>query len=201
MAHNTRSRAACLVVLLTCLATSLAIAAATDDIAESVSLSSAVCPIVYQLDQSPSSRGYHYSFFGNGFFINEQGYLLTAAHVLETFRDGGSPTSWSAAAMAPRFSSKPRLSPGTPNTMSPSFTPIPTHSRPGATSRSCLSLRSPPLPASPFWPSHFIPRSSRTPTHLKSPAKTAFPVKFFLTSPRSWISLLRPPKSSSSAIR
>jgi len=91
MAHNTRSRAACLVVLLTCLATSLAIAATTGDIAESVSLSSAVCPIVYQLDQSPSSRGYHYSFFGNGFFINEQGYLLTAAHVLETFRDGGQP--------------------------------------------------------------------------------------------------------------
>ena len=55
------------------------------------SLSTAVCPIVYQLDQSPSSRGYHYSFFGNGFFINEQGYLLTAAHVMETFRDGGQP--------------------------------------------------------------------------------------------------------------
>lgn len=91
MAHNTRSRAACLVALLACFATSLAVAAATDDIAESVSLSSAVCPIVYQLDQSPSSRGYRYSFFGNGFFINEQGYLLTVAHVLETFRDGGQP--------------------------------------------------------------------------------------------------------------
>ncbi len=48
-------------------------------------------PIVYQLDQSPSARGYHYSFFGNAFFINEEGYLLTAAHVLETFRDGGQP--------------------------------------------------------------------------------------------------------------
>lgn len=91
MAHNTRSRAACLVALLTCLATSLAVAAARDDIEESVSLSSAVCPIVYQLDQSPSSLGYRYSFFGNGFFINEQGYLLTVAHVLETFRDGGQP--------------------------------------------------------------------------------------------------------------
>lgn len=91
MVHNTRSRPTCLVALLTCLATSLAVAATPDDIAESVSLSSAVCPIVYQLDQSPSSRGYHYSFFGNGFFINEQGYLLTAAHVLETFRSGGQP--------------------------------------------------------------------------------------------------------------
>ncbi|PYU71208.1 MAG: hypothetical protein DMG49_09745, partial [Acidobacteria bacterium] len=40
---------------------------------------------------SPSSRGYHYTFFGNAFFINDQGYLLTAAHVLETFRGGGQP--------------------------------------------------------------------------------------------------------------
>jgi S1-C subfamily serine protease len=90
MAH-TRSRAASLAALLTCFAGSLAVAAAQQDAADSASSSSAVCPIVYQLDQSPSSRGYHYSFFGNGFFINEQGYLLTAAHVLETFRDGGQP--------------------------------------------------------------------------------------------------------------
>lgn len=54
-------------------------------------LFTAVCPIVYQLDESPSSRGYHYTFFGNAFFINEQGYLLTVAHVLDTFRDGGQP--------------------------------------------------------------------------------------------------------------
>jgi len=52
---------------------------------------SAVAPLVYQLDQSPSTHGYHYTFFGNAFFINEQGYLLTAAHVLDTFRDGGQP--------------------------------------------------------------------------------------------------------------
>jgi hypothetical protein len=48
-----------------------------------------VCPVVYPDDQSPASRGYHYTFFGNAFFINDEGYLLTVAHVLETFRDGG----------------------------------------------------------------------------------------------------------------
>jgi S1-C subfamily serine protease len=51
----------------------------------------AICPVVYRLDESPSPRGYHYVFFGNAFFINDQGYLLTDAHVLETFRDGGQP--------------------------------------------------------------------------------------------------------------
>jgi serine protease Do len=51
----------------------------------------AICPVVYRLDESPSPRGYRYAFFGNAFFINEQGYLLTDAHVLETFRDGGRP--------------------------------------------------------------------------------------------------------------
>jgi hypothetical protein len=56
------------------------------------SLSAAICPIVYRLDESPSTRGYHYTFFGNAFFINDQGYLLTAAHVLETFRNGGQPS-------------------------------------------------------------------------------------------------------------
>lgn len=48
-----------------------------------------VCPVVYPDDQSPAARGYHYTFFGNAFFINDEGYLLTGAHVLETFRDGG----------------------------------------------------------------------------------------------------------------
>jgi S1-C subfamily serine protease len=50
-----------------------------------------VCPVVYPDDQSPASRGYHYTFFGNAFFISDEGYLLTVAHVLETFRDGGQP--------------------------------------------------------------------------------------------------------------
>lgn len=56
---------------------------------EESSLSAAVCPIVYPDDQRPGDRGYQYTFFGNAFFINEQGYLITAGHVLETFRDGG----------------------------------------------------------------------------------------------------------------
>jgi len=55
------------------------------------SAAAALCPIVYPNDQTPGSRGYHYTFFGNAFFINEQGYLLTVAHVLDTFRDGGQP--------------------------------------------------------------------------------------------------------------
>jgi TonB family protein len=35
----------------------------------------------------PSERGFHYTFYGNGFFINNEGYLLTAAHVLSQLSD------------------------------------------------------------------------------------------------------------------
>ena len=84
-------RVACFAALFTAIFCFLGAGASSEDPTGDAALSSAVCPIVYQLDQSPSSRGYHYSFFGNGFFINEQGYLLTAAHVVETFRDGGQP--------------------------------------------------------------------------------------------------------------
>ena len=51
----------------------------------------ALCPVVYPDDQTPAARGYRYTFFGNAFFINEQGYLLTVAHVVETFGDDGQP--------------------------------------------------------------------------------------------------------------
>ncbi|HUJ40928.1 MAG TPA: trypsin-like peptidase domain-containing protein [Candidatus Acidoferrales bacterium] len=51
-------------------------------------LPSAVCSIVYPVDQTPSDRGYRYLFYGNGFFINDQGYLVTAAHVLSRIRGG-----------------------------------------------------------------------------------------------------------------
>ena len=54
-------------------------------------IAGAICPLVYPLDESSGARGVHYTFYGNAFFIDEQGYLLTAAHVLSDFRDGGQP--------------------------------------------------------------------------------------------------------------
>src|SRR3989442_3514574 len=89
--QNNGSNASWLLALVVCLLGCLTAGAAPDDLADDASLVAAVCPVVYQLDQSPSSRGSHYTFFGNAFFINEQGYLLTVAHVLDTFRDGGQP--------------------------------------------------------------------------------------------------------------
>jgi len=89
MPQPAQSRPMCRAALIGCLFASFPATAATQVLGDDAS--AAVCPIVYQLDQSPSSRGYHYSFFGNGFFINDQGYLLTAAHVLENFRGGGQP--------------------------------------------------------------------------------------------------------------
>ena len=93
---------------LGCYACCLALGASPNEPASDTSLTAAVCPIVYQLDQSPSSGGYRYSFFGNGFFINEQGYLLTAAHVLESFRDGGQPY-----VLVSRRNAPPKLLPAT----------------------------------------------------------------------------------------
>ena len=66
--------------------------AGPDDSNADSSLREAVCPVVYRLDESPAAHGYHYTFFGNAFFINDQGYLLTVAHVLETFKNGGQPS-------------------------------------------------------------------------------------------------------------
>jgi S1-C subfamily serine protease len=51
----------------------------------------AICPIVYPVDETPSAGGYQYIFYGNAFFIGKEGYLITAAHVLHSFRDGGQP--------------------------------------------------------------------------------------------------------------
>lgn len=66
--------------------------AGPDDSSADTSLRAAVCPVVYRLDESPAAHGYHYTFFGNAFFINDQGYLVTVAHVLETFKNGGQPS-------------------------------------------------------------------------------------------------------------
>jgi hypothetical protein len=64
---------------------------ALDKPADDTALSAAICPIVYPLDQFPTAQGYRYFFYGNAFFINEDGYLITAAHVVSSFRDGGRP--------------------------------------------------------------------------------------------------------------
>jgi S1-C subfamily serine protease len=91
MPKHGRSHAAWLIALACLFCCRLAAIAAPEEPAGDATLSAAVCAIVYQLDQSPASRGYRYSFFGNGFFINEEGYILTVAHVLEAFRNGGQP--------------------------------------------------------------------------------------------------------------
>lgn len=53
-------------------------------------ITAALCQVVYPLDATKED-GYRYMFFGNGFFINDQGYVLTAAHLLGYFRNGGIP--------------------------------------------------------------------------------------------------------------
>ena len=53
-------------------------------------LPAALCQVVYPLDQTPE-QGYRYMFLGNAFFINEDGYLVTAAHLLSYFKHGGEP--------------------------------------------------------------------------------------------------------------
>ncbi len=66
-------------------------------------LSDAVCPIVYPVDRSSSDRGYHYLFYGNGFFINEKGYLITVAHVLSQLHGGQAYILLSDPSGRPRF--------------------------------------------------------------------------------------------------
>ncbi|MGB8541401.1 MAG: trypsin-like peptidase domain-containing protein [Candidatus Acidiferrales bacterium] len=55
---------------------------------DDATLFDAICPIVYPVDQSASDRGFHYLFYGNGFFVNSEGYLITAAHVLSQLHGG-----------------------------------------------------------------------------------------------------------------
>jgi S1-C subfamily serine protease len=72
-----------------CAAQSAAANLAANPAGESVA--AAICPIVYPLDENPSAHGYQYAFHGNAFFINRDGLLITAAHVLHSFRNGGDP--------------------------------------------------------------------------------------------------------------
>jgi len=83
-----RKFAALAFAALVCLACPSAMPAAPVPPADDAALSAALCPIVYPVDPSPSDRGYRYLFYGDGFFINEQGYLITAAHVLSQIRGG-----------------------------------------------------------------------------------------------------------------
>jgi len=64
-------------------------------------VTASVCPVVYSLDQYPG-QSFHYVFYGNAFFINKDGYLLTAAHVVSAFRDGGQPEILVGPADGPR---------------------------------------------------------------------------------------------------
>jgi hypothetical protein len=89
---STRNRLAAftaLFALASALATLAALSASPQAATATDRATPALCPVVYPDDQTPASRGYRYTFFGNAFFINDEGYLLTVAHVLETFRDGG----------------------------------------------------------------------------------------------------------------
>jgi S1-C subfamily serine protease len=61
----------------------------------------AICPVVYPVDETPGQRGYQFIFYGNAFFVNADGYLLTAAHVLHSFGDGGQPYILLGRAEAP----------------------------------------------------------------------------------------------------
>lgn len=59
------------------------------NLANDASIPASICPIVYPLDQFQTEGNLRYYFYGNAFFINDQGYLITAAHVVSAFREGG----------------------------------------------------------------------------------------------------------------
>lgn len=90
--HSKRARNfvwALIGLLFAVLLSLLCVHAATDTPADDAGVSNAICPIVYPVDETPGEHGYQYIFYGNAFFINKQGYLVTAAHVLSAFRNGG----------------------------------------------------------------------------------------------------------------
>jgi outer membrane biosynthesis protein TonB len=66
-------------------------------------ISASICPIVLPLDAFPSPQGLRYLFYGNAFFINDEGYLVTAAHVVSAFRNGGQPEVLVGAPGGPHY--------------------------------------------------------------------------------------------------
>jgi hypothetical protein len=87
-AHRKISPGSLAVLALILFGISVSASAQAPQIANDETLWDAICPIVYPVDQSASDRGYHYLFYGNGFFINSGGYLITAAHVLNQLHGG-----------------------------------------------------------------------------------------------------------------
>ena len=86
-----RKKAAKWLAAVACFLCFFAPASASVTASEEAGPAAAICPVVYPLDETPSEKGYHYLFYGNAFFINEDGYLITAAHLMHSFRDGGQP--------------------------------------------------------------------------------------------------------------
>jgi len=70
-------------------ATTPAVMSATG--ADTSATAASECLIVYPLDQHPDAAGARYIYYGNGFFVNGDGYLVTAGHVVSSFRNGGEP--------------------------------------------------------------------------------------------------------------
>jgi len=87
MERNSKTVAKVLTTLA-CVLWPVIAACAPNQIADDATLWDAICPIVYPVDQSASDHGVHYLFYGNGFFINGDGYVLTAAHVLSQLHGG-----------------------------------------------------------------------------------------------------------------
>jgi outer membrane biosynthesis protein TonB len=87
-AHSKIPAGILMTLSLVLLTTSISASGQAPKFADDETLWDAICPIVYPVDQSASDRGYHYLFYGNGFFINSEGYLITAAHVLNQLHGG-----------------------------------------------------------------------------------------------------------------
>jgi TonB family protein len=101
--HGTAAKAVAAMVCLWCLWWPNETHVAAGEPADDAALSAAICPIVYPVDQVPVERGYHYLFYGDGFFVNEEGYLVTAAHVLSQLRGGQPYILLRPASGEPRF--------------------------------------------------------------------------------------------------